>query len=1404
MKTLPSCLRALLSPAVRLALPCALLGVAVGAGAQAHISYVQSTYQTNAVSFGLAVDASGSVYVPDVSQQNIYKETFANGVPTKTLAVAGRGATNLAVDSAGDLYLASGSSVFKETLSNGVYTESSIGSGFNYAYAIAVDSGGAVYIADNGNNQVVKETPGAGGTYTQSILFTGLNSPEGVAVDSSGDVYISDTNNNRVLKETFSGGTYTQSTLGGGLSAPQGIGLDSHGDVYVVDTGHGRVLREQLQADGSYLQGFAVSLNQELTGIAVSASGILYIPYVQGDEFLTETPTELAESAGTNFGTSPVGTATAPMVLTFSFDVSGSLNATAYSVTTQGVPSLDFRASATQAATACVAGVTYAIGSTCTVTAYFSPTAPGQRLGAVVLYGSDGSDIATAYLQGIGTAPMITYSPGTISALNTGASLVEEQALTVDGVGNVYFYDYPRATYKANVATATLAQVDGAAPYFLAVDGAGNVLSTPYDYDYGGGGFSGTIGTFANKATYSPYAPGNFQYIDSQVATGFTSVRGIAADASGSFFVGDTNAAIIYKETFANAGYNQSVVATGLNKPEGMAVDSTGALYIADTGNGRILLETPANGSYTQSTLFSGLLSPYAVAVDLQGNVYIGQSANNAPVLKETLANGSYTQSTLTNAVVVALGVGNNGNVYLNETAQNSSNIFVIDVADPPGPLAFASTPVGSTSTDSPQTVTINNSGNAPLIFSTPSTGTNPVLSAGFTLAASSTCPQLTPSSPTATIAVGASCTYNINFTPAVAGSISGTLTLTDNALNVAGSTQVIHLTGTGTGGSLSITPNAQPFTATVVGATSSSAVSVITNSTGSAISLSTGTLTDANDFTAGDSCNGSVAANSSCNVTFTFTPKSAGALSSTYNIANINTPNAPLTVALNGMGITPSATLSPASLSFSTSPNTAAVNQSVTLTNNGTATLTIGSVSLSGTNAGAFNLAANGCGTSLAAGNSCNITVGFPANAAGVYTATLTVTDNASPTTQTVQLTSTVSGTPQAAFSPAMLTYATVVNTQANNQTTTLTNAGAATLTITSLAITGTNASSFAVVSNTCGTNLAAGAHCTVTIGFTAIALGSYSATLTAADNASSASQAVSLSGTVSGTPTASVSPASLSFSTNAGTSPASQTSTLTNTGTAPLTITAIAVTGANASAFAQTNTCAATLAVGASCNVNVSFVAATAGTFTASLTVTDNSGSSSAGPSVAVTQTVALSGTAISVGTSDFTLTPTPAAQSSYRGRSVTYAIQVAPLAGGNPFSGPVTLTASGLPSGVMASFSPVVVTTGTQATSTLSVTIPALIGTIQPTHRGPQERTGFSLSLALLVAGFGLRPWQRKRRWPTLFALLCMLGLTGAMTGCGTGNGFAVPTSTSTITITGTSGTIVHTTTVTLTVQ
>jgi len=123
-------------------------------------------------------------------------------------------------------------------------------------------------------------------------------------------------------------------------------------------------------------------------------------------------------------------------------------------------------------------------------------------------------------------------------------------------------------------------------------------------------------------------------------------------------------------------------------------------------------------------------------------------------------------------------------------------------------------------------------------------------------------------------------------------------------------------------------------------------------------------------------------------------------------------------------------------------------------------------------------------------------------------------VTDDATPTTQSVSLSGTVTGTPQAVLNPTSLSFTTVVNTAAYNQTVTLSNPGTATLSIASVAIGGANASSFTLVSNACGSTLTAGSSCKITVGLSSIVAGTYAATLTVTDNATSTSQIVTLSG--------------------------------------------------------------------------------------------------------------------------------------------------------------------------------------------------------------------------------------------------------------------------------------------------
>jgi len=135
------------------------------------------------------------------------------------------------------------------------------------------------------------------------------------------------------------------------------------------------------------------------------------------------------------------------------------------------------------------------------------------------------------------------------------------------------------------------------------------------------------------------------------------------------------------------------------------------------------------------------------------------------------------------------------------------------------------------------------------------------------------------------------------------------------------------------------------------------------------------------------------------------FKPASAAALSATLSIAD-TASGSPQTVKLSGPGTAaPSLTLSTKSLTFAATANgTFSEAQSVTLTNAGTSTLYLTSITLTGTSASSF-IELNTCTPTLAPAASCAVYVAFVPVTTGSLTATLSIADNGSGSPQAVVL---------------------------------------------------------------------------------------------------------------------------------------------------------------------------------------------------------------------------------------------------------------------------------------------------------------------------------------------------------------------------------------------------------------
>jgi hypothetical protein len=589
----------------------------------------------------------------------------------------------------------------------------------------------------------------------------------------------------------------------------------------------------------------------------------------------------------------------------------------------------------------------------------------------------------------------------------------------------------------------------------------------------------------------------------------------------------------------------------------------------------------------------------------------------------------------------------------------------------------------------------------------------------------------------------------------------------------------------------MTLYPGGLEFGPQTVDMANASAAVTLSNPSGAPLQVAS--VTAPSGFTVSNGCPSTLAPATSCILSVAFAPLADGDSRGVLAITD-NAPGNPQWVRLHGTGTGgPIASVSPGSLTFGAqAEGTTSAPMTVTLANLGNVALSIASIAASGDFA-----TTNNCPPSLAAGAACTISVTFAPTAAGARTGVLSITDNVASSPQAVAFEGTGLANPLANLSAAGLAFSDQrVSTPSSPQTVTLSNTGNAPLAIRGI----TAAGDFAATHN-CPVSLGAGVSCTISVSFMPTITGSLVGSLNITDDAPGSPQAVTLTGRGTA-PRVSLSASSLSFASQAvGKASSAQSLTLNNTGDASLAVDGVTVTGSGSRDFAVQNACGGSLAPGASCGLSVTFTPAAAGPHAATLTIDTNAVGSP--PAAVLTGAGADFSLSVSAGSAT-ALTVAP-------GQPASFHLTLVPAG----FKETVTFGCGGAPAESTCQVSPG--TAALDGVAPVEFTVSVQTGASSAEwFRRPHLPGGMGMYgelimlLTLLVTLGGVAAASRRRvAWGLATLLVAALWLPG----CGGGGQLSsaarssqpgTPAGTYILTITASSPDVIHSTSLTLTVQ
>lgn len=322
----------------------------------------------------------------------------------------------------------------------------------------------------------------------------------------------------------------------------------------------------------------------------------------------------------------------------------------------------------------------------------------------------------------------------------------------------------------------------------------------------------------------------------------------------------------------------------GAGSPHFINLVGSGATAVADLAPASLTfpsLQINQTSSSQSSTLTNNGNATLVISnIQLTGDY---AQTNNCP---GSLGIGSSCQFQTT--FTPTAGGARNGTLSITDNAPGSPHTvalsgsgYVTTATVAPSSLTFAAQNVGATS--AAQSVVITNTGSNPIDVS--------ALTPTGDFAQTNNCTA-------APIAVSASCTIHLTFSPTAGGTRDSTLTISDNA---QGNPHIVTLIATGLAPVARLTPSSLTFTEQTVGATSTAQTITLTNP-GNGV-LTVGGVQATGDFAQTNNCTSVAASGGTCTLQVTFTPTSSGTRTGAVTLTD-SAGDSPQTIALTGSGI--------------------------------------------------------------------------------------------------------------------------------------------------------------------------------------------------------------------------------------------------------------------------------------------------------------------------------------------------------------------------------------------------------------------------------------------------------------------------------------------------------------------